>query len=94
MEFAYAVVAFLGVFLVTIGVAFLALRWDPVARRLRDLSPGEAETAQANPILRWNETGTRVPQWRRSIEKLGRLLVGGSAETQGARTSKVRQRLV
>ncbi len=94
MEYAYATVAFLGVFLVTVGVAFLALRWDPVARRLRDLSPEGAEMAPAPPILRWDETGKPARQWRRSIEKLGRLLLGRSPETQAARTSRVRRRLI
>jgi tight adherence protein C len=94
MEFVYAAVAFLGVFLIILAVALVALRWDPVSRRVRDLSPGGVETAPTSHILRWDETGKRSPQWRRSIERLGRLLLERSPEAQGARTSKVRQRLV
>ena len=94
MELIYAVIAFVLVAGVTAGVVLVAERWDPVARRLRGVGRTEARAAAAVSILRWDEEEQAVPQWRRTVEKLGRVLLGGSSATQEARQSAVRQRLV
>ncbi len=94
MEVSYAVLAFLAVFVVTAGVALIAFRWDPVSRRLRGLGDGATEATPARSVLRWDDSERPVPQWRRTVEKLGRVLLGSTPETREARRLAVRKRLV
>ncbi len=94
MEAWYAVLAFVVVAVVTGGIALLAFGRDPVLRRLRGLSEDAAQENQETSILRWAGSGQSQPQWRRTIEKLGKVLLGRDAETQKARHSSIRSRLV
>jgi len=93
MEATYAVIAFLVVAGVTGGVALLAQRWDPVATRLRRVEEKHAESA-GESILRWDNSGSPVPTWRRTLEKWGHALLGKDAETRQARQSALQRRLV
>lgn len=94
MQIVDAAVAFAAVFLVTVGVALFALWLDPVSRRLRDLGEAGSRPTPARSLLRWEDSGRAVPQWRRSVEKLGRGLLGRTSEARQARHSAVRRRLV
>ena len=94
MQVGYAAVAFAAVFLVTVGVALFALWLDPVSRRLRDLGEARSRPTPARSLLRWEDSERAAPQWRRSIEKLGRSLLGRTSEARQARQSAVRRRLV
>jgi len=94
MEAWYALLAFTVVTLVTGGVALLVFRRDPVLRRLRGLGEDAAQATQQTSIFRWAYSGQPSSQWRRTLEKLGNALLGRDAETQKARHSSVRSRLV
>jgi tight adherence protein C len=93
MDVLYALLAFVVVAGFTAAAALLALRWDPVARRLRDLE-APAPGAPSVSILRWDDAGAAAPQWRRTLERLGRLLLGRTPEERAARRSRVRRRLL
>jgi tight adherence protein C len=94
MEAWYALLAFTVVTLVTVSVALLVLGRDPVRRRLRGVGENSAEATQEASIFRWADSGQTSSQWRRTLEKLGKALLGRDAETQKARHSSVRSRLV
>ena len=94
MEAWYALLAFVVVTLVTGGVAFLAFGRDPVLRRLRGLGEDAAQATQETSIFRWADAGQPSSQWRRTLEKLGKAVLGHDAETQKARHASVRNRLV
>jgi tight adherence protein C len=94
MGIGYAIFAFVAVFAVTAGVALLALWLDPVSRRLRGMEQVTAETAQEMSVLRWGDSTQPVPQWRRTLEKLGQALLGRVPDTREARYSSIRGRLV
>ena len=89
-----AVIAFLAVFIVTAGVALLALRFDPVTRRLQGTGDSRTGSLQEVSVLRWADSERRMPQWRRTIEKLGQALLGRVPETKRARQFAVQRRLV
>ena len=96
MEIFFAVTAFAIVFVVTAVVAVVALRWDPVARRLRGLEDEDSggSASSDSSILRWEEKDPRgLPQWRRTIEKLGRAILGTDPVTQKVRRTAIRRRL-
>lgn len=95
MEAIYAVVAFVLVAGVTAGIALLAQLWDPLVERLRGPGGPRSPGPSAVSILRWEEVEPReLPQWRRTMEKFGRALLGRAPETRQARQSAVRRRLV
>src|SRR3972149_9263039 len=95
MELVYALSAFVLGAGVTAGVALLAEHWDPVARRLRGPQGAGAEAAAAVSVLRWeDEAKGPPPQWRRTVEKLGRILLGRTPASQQTRLSAARARLV
>ncbi len=94
MGIGYVVFAFLAVFTVTAGVALLVIWLDPVSRRLRATGGGTTETAADVSVFRWGDPTKRAPQWRRTLEKLGQAILGHTPETQGARYSSLRGRLV
>ena len=87
MEAWYALLAFVVVTLVTGGVAFLAFGRDPVLRRLRGLGDDAAQASQETSIFRWADARQPSSQWRRTLEKLGKALLGRDAEKQKARHS-------
>jgi tight adherence protein C len=89
-----AVFAFVAVFIVTAGVALLGLWLDPVSRRLRGMGEVAAEAKQDISILRWTDPAQPLPQWRRTLQKLGQALLMRVPETQGARHASIRGRLV
>src|SRR5574341_1184792 len=95
MELVYALTAFLLVAGVTAGVALLAEYWDPVARRLRGPQGPGTEAAAGVSVLRWeDEAKAPTRQWRRTVEKLGRVLLGRAPASQQARWSAARKRLM
>jgi tight adherence protein C len=93
MGIGYAVFAFIAVFVVTAGVALFTLWLDPVSRRLRGMGEVAAEATQDISVLRWADS-EQAPQWRRTLQKVGRGLLGSTPETQEARYSTIRGRLV
>ncbi len=93
MGIAEAVFAFVVVFVVTAGVAFLIFWFDPVYRRLRVTGETASAAPQDVSVLRWTDTERPAPQWRRTLEKLGRALLGSVPETKQARQLAVRRRL-
>jgi tight adherence protein C len=94
MEVAYGIFAFVVVFVITAGIAILALWYDPVSRRLRGFGDVRARESQEISVLRWGDSERPAPQWRRTLEKLGRALLGATPEVQEARASGLRKRLV
>ncbi len=93
MGIGYAVFAFFIVFAVTAGVALLIFLLDPVSRRLRSMEGVTTGTAEEMSLLRWGDSTKPAPQWRRTLEKLGSMLLGRATETRGARYSSLRNRL-
>ncbi len=90
----YAVFSFLLVLVVTIGTANVVMRWDPIAKRLGVPDAEGRRAATDFSILRWEEKDSRdLPQWRRTLEKLGRALLGSDPSTKEARQSATRRRL-
>jgi tight adherence protein C len=94
MEAWYAILAFAVVALVTGSMALLVFGRDPVRRRLQGLGDGAAQETRAASILRWSDSARPRSQWRRTLEKLGEMLLGRDVETQRARRSSIRNRLV
>jgi tight adherence protein C len=94
MEAWYALLAFAVVALVTGGMALLVFGRDPVRRRLQGLGEDTAQGTRETSILRWSDSERPRSQWRRTLEKLGKILLGRDAETQRARHSSIRSRLV
>ena len=94
MGIGYAVFAFVAVFIVTAGVAALGFLLDPTSQRLRGRGGVAAGTGEDISVLRWGDPGKPVPPWRRTLEKLGRRLLGSVPETQEARYTSIRGRLV
>ncbi len=93
MDVLYAILAFVVVTGLTVAAAAVALRWDPVAKRLRGLETAAVGAADVS-VLRWEEGRAPVPAWRRTVERLGKLLLRTAPEGQAARTSAVRVRLL
>jgi tight adherence protein C len=93
MGIGQAILAFVAVFVVTAAVALVGLWLDPVSRRLREAGEGAPSAAQDLSVLRWGDAERRVPQWRRTVEKLGRALLGRVPETRQARQTAIRNRL-
>jgi tight adherence protein C len=93
MEVQYAVLAFVVVFTVTAGVAFLVLWFDPVSRRLRAGEVAGGATQDVS-VLRWTVSDKSMPQWRKTLEKLGQALLGRVPETKTVRRAAVRNRLI
>ncbi len=93
MEIGYAVFAFVAVFVVTAGIALLGLWLDPVSRRLRGMGDVATEATQEISVLRWADPAQPMPQWRRTLQKLGQGLLRRMPDTQGTRHSTMRSRL-
>src|SRR5512138_3034860 len=92
MEFIVAVLAFLSVAGLTVIGALFALRWDPVAKRLRGLQTANSETASIS-ILR-DAPDRPVPQWRKTVEKLGGILLPRGDARDNKKQSSVRRKLL
>jgi tight adherence protein C len=94
MGIAYAALAFVVVFVVTAGIALLGLWLDPVSRRVRGMADVVSGRSQDVSVLRWGDPAQPVPQWRRTLQKLGEGLLGRVPETRRARHSTIRGRLI
>jgi tight adherence protein C len=94
MAIGNAVFAFIAVFFVTAAVGLVALWLDPVSRRLRGQGAVTAEAAQEISVLRWGDSTQPAPQWRRTLDKIGRALLGRAPATRDTRYASIRGRLV
>jgi tight adherence protein C len=94
MGIGYAIFAFIVVFAVTAGVAILFIWLDPVSRRMRAMGGPATETTEEMSVLRWGDPTKPVPQWRRTLERIGQALLGRAQETGTGRQSSLRERLV
>ncbi len=94
MGIGYAILGFVAVFVVTTGIALLGLWLDPVSRRMRGTGNVTTGAAQEISVLRWADPSQPVPQWRRTLQKLGQAFLRGVPDRQGTRHSALLGRLI